>query len=305
MSGAVVESPVSAPSRAPFGSSDPGGDALILFSAGCFATVPILATWAYRSGAGILPLLAWRFVLAVTLLWLFLAFSRRISRVPSARLLGLLGMGLIYALMSSLYFLAVRLAPISTLTLIFYTYPALVTVLAALLLKERLTRLKLAALALALAGCILVLRPRAMGDWRGTAIAFLVSVVYSGYLLIGTRLMRELDPVLATTWILSATAVVFAATALGRREVLLPGELGAWGSMAGLAIIATVFSDVALFAGLPRTGASRAAILSTVEPPFTLLLSALFLGESIPPIRFLGGGLILGSVILLHREPAQ
>ena len=81
-----------------------------------------------------------------------------------------------------------------------------------------------------------------------------------------------------------------------------PRGPGAWGSLAGLAVVSTVVAEVAFFAGLPRTGASRAAILSTVEPLFTLFLSALFLGEAIPAIRYVGGGVIVGSVLLLHRE---
>jgi drug/metabolite transporter (DMT)-like permease len=86
------------------------------------------------------------------------------------------------------------------------------------------------------------------------------------------------------------------------------GEMGevrggaAWWVILGLALVATVLADGSFFAGLPHTGASRAAILSTVEPLCTLILSALLLGEVIPPVRFLGGALILGSVILIHRE---
>jgi len=204
--------------------------------------------------------------------------------------------------MTVLYFQALSFTAISTLTLLFYTYPAFVTLLATVFLKEPLTRIKLMALLLALSGCLIVLRPREVGDWRGALLALTASVLYSAYMLAGTRLTRGVDPFLTTAWIMSATAAAFVAAALLRGEMgsVRGGE--AWGVILGLALVATVMADGSFFAGLPLAGASRAAILSTVEPLCTLLLSALLLGEAIPPVRFLGGVLIVGSVILIHRE---
>jgi drug/metabolite transporter (DMT)-like permease len=101
---------------------------------------------------------------------------------------------------------------------------------------------------------------------------------------------------------MSATAAGFTAAAMARGEMGQLRGTTAWGIVLGLALLATVIADGSFFAGLPLTGASRAAILSTVEPLCTLLLSALLLDEVIPAVRFLGGALILGSVILIHRE---
>jgi drug/metabolite transporter (DMT)-like permease len=247
-------------------------------------------------------MLAWRFLVAIAALWIFLAASGRLTRLSLPRVLGLLGMGLMYVLMTALYFRALRYSAISTLTLLFYTYPAIVTLIAAALLRERLTRLKGGALLLALGGCLIVLGPHESGNWRGTAMALGASVLYSAYMLVGTRLTRGVDPLLTTAWIMSATAGVFTAAALARGEMGGVEGKGAWSCILGLAVIATVMADGSFFAGLSLAGASRAAILSTVEPLFTIFLSSALLRESIPPVRFLGGGLILGSVILIHRE---
>jgi drug/metabolite transporter (DMT)-like permease len=278
------------------------GDGWILLSACCFSTIPIFASYGYAAGAKTLPMLAWRFLIAIAVLWLYLVVSGRLARLPASKVLGFLGMGLMYVVMTALYFQALRFSAISTLTLLFYTYPAFVTVLAATFLGERLTRVKGAALLLALAGCLIVLRPHEVGDWRGACLALSASILYSAYMLVGTRLTRGADPFLTTAWIMSATASAFLAMALARGEMGGVGGGAAWASILGLAVVATVMADGSFFAGLPRTGASRAAILSTVEPLFTMFLSAALLGEAIPPVRFLGGALIVGSVILIHRE---
>jgi drug/metabolite transporter (DMT)-like permease len=278
------------------------GDWMVLFSAACFSTMPIFGTLAYAAGVKLVPLLAWRFLLSLVLLLGILAISRRFESISRSRILGLLGMGGIYLVMSFLYFSALRLAPVSTLTLLFYTYPAIVTLLAALLLRESVGRRKILALALAMGGCLLVLRPSELSGFAGAALALMVALIYSAFLLLGTRLMRGMDPVLATTWILSVSALGYACAGIAQGEMAPPRTLAAWGPIAGIAAVGTVLSDVSFFWGLPRTGASRAAILSTLEPVCTLILAALLLKESIPWVRFLGGGLILGSVLLIHWE---
>jgi drug/metabolite transporter (DMT)-like permease len=282
--------------------SSGGGDGWILLSAGCFATIPIFATYGYAAGVATLPMLAWRFLLTIATLWSFLGATRRLAALPAPRVLGLLGMGVAYVAMTLLYFEALRHSSISTLTLLFYSYPVFVTLLAVLFLREPMTRIKSAALLLALAGCVIVLRPSGKADWRGALLALAASLLYSAYMIVGTRLTRGVDPFLSTAWIMTATAAIFIAAAAARGEMGAVRGAAAWGSVLGLAVVATVMADGSFFAGLSRTGASRAAILSTVEPLFTILLSAWLLGEVIPPALFLGGALILGSVLLIHRE---
>ncbi|PYQ14157.1 MAG: EamA/RhaT family transporter [Acidobacteria bacterium] len=277
------------------------GDWSVLLSALCFSTMPIFGTLAYAAGVGVVPLLAWRFVLAVALLVVILILSGRLEPLPRRKVAGFLGMGGMYLVMSFIYFSALKLAPISTLTLLFYTYPAFVTLLAAVVLRERITGTKAWALTLALGGCLLVVRPSELGNWRGAVLALAASLLYSGFLLVGTPLIRGTDAVLATAWIMSVCALGYLTAALFQGTLTPPRTVAAWGPILGIAAVATVMSDVSFFWGLPRTGASRAAILSTVEPLCTLALSALLLGEAIPSARFAGGILILASVVLIHR----
>jgi len=278
------------------------GDWMVLLSAVFFSTMPVFGRLAYAAGMEIVELLAWRFVLAIVLLSACLWLTGRLKPIPPRRALAYLAMGLCYLVMSFLYFHALKRSPVSTLTLLFYTYPAIVTLLALLLHRETIGRRKALALALALGGCLLVLRPAELGDWRGAAMALTAAAMYSGFLLAGTPLMRGSDTMLATAWILSVSAVAYALAAWWGGRMSVPRTLDAWLPLLGIALVATVLSDLTFFWGLPRTGASRAAILSTIEPVCTLALAALFLDESIPAARFLGGGLILGSVLLIHWD---
>ena len=51
--------------------------------------------------------------------------------------------------------------------------------------------------------------------------------------------------------------------------------------------------------GMRRVGAQRAAIGSTIGPPTTILLAALFLGERLNGWQLLGSAMIVGSVLVL------
>jgi drug/metabolite transporter (DMT)-like permease len=275
---------------------------MVLLSAIFFSTMPIFGSLAYAAGIDLVPLLAWRFLLAVVFLLGISLVTGRLKPLPRRQAVGFLGMGFCYLVMSFVYFHALKRSPISTLTLLFYTYPAIVTLLATVFLRERISMRKGMALALALSGCLVVMRPSELGDWRGAALALSSSVMYSGFLLVGTRLTRDSDPILATTWILSISALGYVAAALHQGAMAPPRTLAAWGPILGIALVATALSDVTFFWGLPRTGASRAAILSTLEPVCTLALSALLLQEAIPSARFVGGALILLSVVLIHWD---
>ena len=51
--------------------------------------------------------------------------------------------------------------------------------------------------------------------------------------------------------------------------------------------------------GMRRVGASRAAIGSTIGPPTTIVLAALFFAERLNLWQVLGSALIMGSVLVL------
>src|SRR5918996_841796 len=93
--------------------------ALVLFSACCFGSIPILTTLATGGGARLVDLLAWRHLIAAVLLVLAGGGQAAIAFVSLS---------------------ALRYIPAAMLTFLFYTYPAWVAVIAALRGSERITR---------------------------------------------------------------------------------------------------------------------------------------------------------------------
>src|SRR5438270_704248 len=133
--------------RQPQGLMSPRG-----WSACSYGTLAIFGKLAYGRGIALPTLLSYRFALAALVFWVLVAL-RSPALPPRRRWLPLVVMGAAgYVGQSASYFGALRLIPASTTSLLLYTFPAVVTLLAALLFHESLSTGKLIALAVALIG---------------------------------------------------------------------------------------------------------------------------------------------------------
>ncbi|MCJ7707628.1 MAG: DMT family transporter, partial [Anaerolineales bacterium] len=78
--------------------------------------------------------------------------------------------------------------------------------------------------------------------------------------------------------------------------------------MAGMILFSTILPIGTFLAGMVRVGPTAAALLSTLEPVFTVLLAAWLLAEGLTGSQLVGGGLVLVAVIVLsfpsHRPEA-
>lgn len=270
---------------------------LIVISAAAFGALPIFTRLAYAAGADPTTVLLLRFGIAAGVMVLVM-IARRI-RFPSGRvLLGLVLMGgLGYVGQSLAYFTALTMVSAGLVTLLFYLYPAIVTVLAAILFKERLTPVKIGALLLALLGTALTVQPGGGGRMLGIILGIAAAIIYSIYILVGSRLMPRTGAIASSTTVMLAAAIVY----LGIVAVhgpTFPRTTPGWIAIFAIALVSTVLPIVTFFAGLSRIGPTRASTISTFEPVVTVILAALILGESINALQLLGGFLILVAAVI-------
>ena len=273
----------------------------IVASAAGFATLGILIKYAFAGGANIVTILAGRFLIAAVFLLLFL----RLRRIPLAisrkafwqlALMGALG----YGGMSMLFANSIRYLPASLSGMLLYTYPALVSVLAVLTGDERCTIPKTVALVICSAGLVLVLGASFSGARLDGVLSVLgAAVIYSCYIVIGNRILKNLDPLVTSFYVCSSAGLAFLLYGFASGELLLGMSAAGWLSILGIAVFPTLFGVIGFFAGLRLIGATNASIISMLEPLITVLLSALLLGERITWLQGLGGAvLLLGAVIL-------
>ncbi len=278
------------------------GTLAIFGSALGYSSLPILAKLALAEGVRVLPMVAWRFVAASAVLWIVVAVTHR--RVPTRpQWSRLLMLGILYAVNATAYLAALQWVTASLATLLFFTYPAVVIVLAAAFFGEPLTRPRVLATVLAIAGCSLILgfdvqRARPIGLLLiGLAVVFVAA-----YILWGKALLRETPALGAAAVSLLATAAVTAMAAVAF------GGLGLGGGFRGalwvvlMGVVSTAAPVSLLLAGIRNIGPGQAAVLATVEPLLTVIWASLLLGERIAPLQYTGGAVLLFGVLWLRLQ---
>jgi drug/metabolite transporter (DMT)-like permease len=278
---------------------------MCLGSGAAFGAMAVFGKLAYGEGATVGTLLAVRFALAAALFWALLLVGGAGRREVRALGRGDIAVGLAlgacgYALQSGCYFAALERIDASLLSLLLYTFPAIVAVAAIALGRERLDARRLGALGMASGGLVLVVAGAGTGalDPLGAALGLGAAAVYSAYILISDGIAARMRPTVLSALVCTgaAAALIAGAALLGQLRL---GELtvAGWGWLACLAVVSTVGAISLLFAGLRRVGPTTASILSTVEPLVTVILAFLVFGEMLGAVQLVGGALVLAAVL--------
>jgi drug/metabolite transporter (DMT)-like permease len=276
---------------------------LTALSAAFFGSLAIYGKDADRIGIPLTELLAVRFGAAAVILWAIVLVRRERVRL-GWRTTGLVAMGLLYVGQAATYFTSLETVPAAVTSILLYLYPVAVMLLAAAFLGERLNRVRVGALLLAVIGVFTVVNPfSAHGtiDPAGLLFGLATAAIYATYILVGRVLLRDVSSVVATALIATTAGVVLAAAAALHGQ-LRPLSSGGWALALSMALVATAIPATMFLAGLARVGATRAAIISTLEPATTVILAALLLGEDLGPVRLVGGGLILVAAVVVARN---
>ncbi|ABN77409.1 DMT family transporter [Cereibacter sphaeroides] len=190
------------------------------------------------------------------------------------------------------WFYAMARIPVAEVTAIGYLNPVLVTVGAALFFSERLALRRILAVAVALVGALIVLRPGLRELSAGHLSQLCAATLFAGSYLLARRL-SDVAGAGAIVAMMSGTVT------LG----LLPFALLVWvpvgvDQLLWLALVA-VFATAGHYC---MTRAFGAAPLTVTQPVTFLqllwatLLGALAFGERVDPFVLLGGGIIISAI---------
>ena len=272
-----------------------GGIAVAAVAAVAFGTLAIFAKFGYGAGAEVIPLLAGRFWVTAALLAAFHAVTRRPLGVPRAtavRLLLLGGIG--YAAESGLFFAALERAPAGVVSLIFYSYPMLTTVLAAATGVERLRAPTVVALALGSGGIALIFGAPS-GGLAGPLLALGAAAAVAVFMVTAQIVVRGVPPALASTWTAAGAAVVLTGACLAGAGGLPAAALPAVGGLG----LATSVAFLLMYTAIARIGSTRTSVAAMLEPVTTLVLAALVLDERLTPRVLMGAALVVAALPVL------
>jgi len=302
------------------------GIALILASAAGFGSGSLFAQPVYAAGVDWLVLSAWRFLFgaALTWGWLLLSTGRRLGlrRLGRRTIVATVALGVLYVGNSGSYYAGLETVSPSLAALIVFVYPALVAVLSLRFGRRLEGRRAWFALGVALVGVALSLGgidPADAPPLGGLLLVIASPVIYSVWIVLAARLSGEREhsvgdeaeegasAAAAMAVMMTATAAVYWLAALSSGRHVLPGEVPAeaWFGLAGVGVMSTFVAIQTFYAGAQRIGAAQAALISTVEPVWTIVLAALLFSVALTPVQLVGGALILGGVLIAQTGPAS
>lgn len=281
------------------------GVVLVLVASAGFGTLAIFGKLAEAAGLNTTTLLAFRFTIGAGLLWIGLLLLGRVRRLPPGQLKVAFPLGLLYASFSALFFWSLLYIPAGIAAIAFYTYPAYVYAISVSFLDERLTRLKLIALVVAVSGVGLIVGGDTAGiDLFGIALILLAAVGYALYIAGSRVALGSIDADLLAGVVLIATSVSFVGFGLVSGRLFVPADVEQWGIILGIAVLGTTLPIFLYVSGLKHIEASRASILGTAEPLVTVILGVALLEEVVTPAVAVGGVLVLLGVALIQTDAA-
>ncbi|HEX9410917.1 MAG TPA: DMT family transporter [Actinomycetota bacterium] len=284
------------------------GVGFILLTSLQFGSVVVLGKVATRAGGLPVPsLLGYRFAASGLLLAaVLLALRLPLAAAPGEGWrLGALGM-VGYGAEAGLFFAALRHGTAAAVTLLFFTYPVVVSVIAFLTGKGLPGWLLGGGLVAAVAGAaiVAVVGQGVDVDGVGAALALGAALTFSFYLVGTDTVLQKTNSLTGAMWVSASAAVGLAVYALATGKGDWPQGLRQWAPVLGMAAF-TAGAFVCLFAGLRRLGALRTSVLSASEPLTAAALAALFLGEDVGVGTVVGGVFILAGAVaasLARRE---
>jgi drug/metabolite transporter (DMT)-like permease len=280
------------------------GLAYTLASAGFLSVLGVTTQLAYDAGASLGTLLSGRFVVAAAILWLLVGLVR--PRMPARRQVfaGLL-LGAGYSAHAYLFSASLASLDAALVDLLLFTYPALVMLGAVALRRERWSARGAVALAVAMTGTTLVL-VGGIGtiDPLGVVLALGSAVAYTGYILISAGQLERTNPFVLTALVTTGAMVTLTAAGLMLGDISVETDASLLAAIALVGIVA-VGGMSTFAAGIGSLGASRASIVSAVQPALTPVVGLAVFDDRLGPAQVVGGGLVIAGVVILETRPGR
>ena len=285
--------------------------AIVFTGAVLFSMKAVLVKLALPYGIEPVPLLMLRMLFSMpfyvgVLIWLSLDKEtvKKQTPTPWIRILVLGFVG--YYLASFFDFYGLKFIPANLERVILYSYPTIVLLISAVFARKRVTIHQAIAVAICYVGIFVAVRfgshqSESTDVTWGTILIFLSAVTYAIYLVGSGELIPQIG-VWRFTSIAMLVSTVCVLVHCGLTEPLenlwsYPPQVYRYGI--AMAIFATVVPSFLISEGIKRIGATNAAVIGGVGPVSTIILAAIFLGESFNGPQVLGTLCVIAGVIYI------
>jgi len=206
----------------------------------------------------------------------------------------MLSLGLLLALGWTLLFHSMKLIAIANAVLLNYTAPIFVALLAPLFLKEKLEKSTLLALAISVAGIVVISYQQNLQishlNLLGVILGLLSGLAYAGFIIASKRALSSFSSLVVAFYSYAVASIFLLPFVIGTD---FSPDLASWILLLVLGVFNTGFAVTLYLKGLGMVKAQKAVVFTYLEPASAVVFGFLFLAQQPTPLMLVGGFLIL------------
>jgi drug/metabolite transporter (DMT)-like permease len=208
----------------------------------------------------------------------------------------LLMLGVLLSLGWGFLFQSMKLIAVANAVFLNYLAPIFVALLAPILLRERIEKITIFALAISTIGMI-VLSSQSNFETSnfnllGVLFGLLAGLAYAGFILLSKKVIATLSSQIVAFFAYSATIIFLCPSVFGADLSL---EMSSWILLLLLGIVNTGLAVTLYLSGLKRIKAQKAIVFTYLEPVSSVIFGFFFLAQQPTPLMIIGGFLILSA----------
>jgi drug/metabolite transporter (DMT)-like permease len=231
-------------------------------------------------------------------------------KMPTPDLLRCLVLGMLGVAASNyFYYVAIQKTSVAIAIVVQYTAPVWVLLYVVSRGQQKLSLQKVAAVGVAITGIALTIG--LFGAEAGSPLRFesygfiaalLASFSFAFYNVGGHRILARYDRWRVLVWTLGVAAVFWLFVNPPWKVAAEHYAPAQWVFLFIFSLISVLGPFSLYFRGLQHLEPTRAIIASCLEPVFSIVLAAVFLGEGVRPIQTLGIVLVLSAIVIVQTR---
>ncbi|MCT4605687.1 MAG: DMT family transporter [Marinisporobacter sp.] len=272
-----------------------------------FSVIPILAKIGFHSGSNSTTMLFYRFLIATIIFLVYMCFKKQNILLTNKKLyLPFILSSIAYGTQCLLFFSAFKYISPSIGELIYYIYPIFVTISAFFFLGEPIHIRKIICILLSIIGCgFILLSPWDHIQLKGIFMVIMASIMSTIYITMNKKVLSHIDSLTVTAYVSFGCSIYYLIYGTSTHTLELSINLKTFICILVLAFWSTIMGLFAFLKGLSLIGASKASIISLIEPLMTVLLSFIIFSTTLTINQIIGGILIILSIYLFEKKSSN
>ena len=271
-------------------------------SALIFGFNPLFVKIASSGGCNDIAFIFYSTIVSIIIL-MVLMWRLHIPLLPEKKkIMPILITGLFASITTILLFSSYSFVASGIATTLHFTYPTFVAVGGIFVLRERLTKGKVAALIISLAGIYLAADFAGMTSLTGIMLALCSGMTYAGYILAMDKTgVKNMNFIQLSFYMVVIKMVMSGIYGVCTGTLNAHMNTSAW-TITVVYSILNIAAMVLFQVGVRYSGSSNAAIFSMFEPVTSLIVGFVIMHEAMTLLKWLGCGLILSGIVVTVIE---